>query len=143
MNRAACDYLVHAQRGKPRVLSLFKPSHMQRFGGWGQVDEVVKQYLEVLAADGALPLLESLQADARSDIQQIEKQLTAIYIDAKAARISAALDECVTPPSETSLHSPKVAARVYSHTCPRLILQLPPAPALCEFCVEMANPQSR
>ena len=92
------------------------------------MDELTKQYLEVLAADGALPLLESLQADARSDIQQIEKQLMAIYIDAKAAKISAALDECATPPSETPLQSTTHTARFESQVCTRLYFAAPAWP---------------
>lgn len=62
------------------------------------MDQLTQQYEEILVADGAQALLEGLSGDAAQDIQQIEKQLTAIYIDAKAAKISAALDECVAAP---------------------------------------------
>ena len=60
------------------------------------MDTLTRQYADILAADGARPLLAGLQGHVAQDILQIEKQLTAIYIDAKAARISAALDKCVS-----------------------------------------------
>ena len=60
-----------------------------------QVGQLTEQYRGLLAADGAGTELEALAKDAREDIAQIEEQLTSIYIDAKASRISEALDECV------------------------------------------------
>ena len=58
---------------------------------------LTEQYRGVLAADGAGAELASLVKDAQEDIAQIEEQLTSLYIDAKASRISEALDECATP----------------------------------------------
>ena len=58
--------------------------------------QLTEQYRGLLAADGAGAEVDALVKDAQEDIAQIEEQLTSIYIDAKASRISEALDECVT-----------------------------------------------
>ena len=57
--------------------------------------QLTEQYCGLLAADGAGAEVDALVKDAQEDIAQIEEQLTSIYIDAKASRISEALDECV------------------------------------------------
>ncbi len=57
--------------------------------------QLTEQYRGLLAADGAGADVDALVKDAQEDIAQIEEQLTSIYIDAKASRISEALDECV------------------------------------------------
>lgn len=54
---------------------------------------MAKQYEGLLLADGAQAELEARLSEARQDIQQIEQQLTSIYTEAKATKISHAKNE--------------------------------------------------
>jgi len=51
------------------------------------------QYQGLLLADGVQAELEARLSEARQELQQIEQQLTSIYIEAKATKISHAKNE--------------------------------------------------
>lgn len=54
---------------------------------------MAKQYQGLLLADGVQAELEARLSEARQELQQIEQQLTSIYIEAKATKISHAKNE--------------------------------------------------
>lgn len=74
-------------------MTLPKGEGLENDGLWEQVDRLAKQYEGLLLADGARAELEARLNEARMDIQQIEHQLTTMYTEAKAAKISHAINE--------------------------------------------------